>query len=121
MRDIILDTDIGVDDAFALAYAARTQRLLGITTVFGNVTVDQAVKNARLFCQKMAIDAPIYRGCSRPLALAPTAPAAQVHGADGLGGVFANPLAAKRRTPSSLLFAALTRAPAKLRWWRSVR
>jgi len=24
VRDIILDTDIGVDDAFALAYAART-------------------------------------------------------------------------------------------------
>ncbi|MEQ4532027.1 MAG: nucleoside hydrolase [Mixta sp.] len=91
MRNIILDTDIGVDDAFALAYAARTQRLLGITTVFGNVTVEQAVKNARLFCQKMQIDAPIFRGCSRPLAQAPTSPAALVHGSDGLGGVFANP------------------------------
>lgn len=89
MRTLIFDTDIGVDDAFALAYAARTQRLLGITTVFGNVAVGQAVKNARLFCEKMQIDAPVYRGCSRPLALTPSEPA-KLHGEDGLGDAFAN-------------------------------
>ncbi|MGK3142584.1 nucleoside hydrolase [Pantoea sp. C2G6] len=89
MRTLILDTDIGVDDAFALAYAARTQRLLGITTVFGNVAVGQAVKNARLFCEKMAIEAEVYRGCSRPLAQAPSAPAT-LHGEDGLGDAFDN-------------------------------
>ena len=90
MRTLIFDTDIGVDDAFALAYAARTQKLLGITTVFGNVPVGQAVKNARLFCEKMAIDAPVYRGCSRPLALTPSEPA-RLHGEDGLGDAFPNP------------------------------
>ncbi|WP_426607682.1 nucleoside hydrolase [Pantoea anthophila] len=89
MRTLIFDTDIGVDDAFALAYAARTQHLLGITTVFGNVAVGQAVKNARLFCQKMAIDAEVYRGCARPLAQAPSAPAT-LHGQDGLGDAFEN-------------------------------
>ncbi|MCZ4059871.1 nucleoside hydrolase [Pantoea sp. LMR881] len=90
MRTLIFDTDIGVDDAFALAYAARTQRLLGITTVFGNVAVGQATKNARLFCEKIAIRVPVFRGCSRPLALAPSAPA-KLHGEDGLGDVFENP------------------------------
>nr|WP_217268044.1 nucleoside hydrolase [Pantoea ananatis] len=90
VRTVILDTDIGVDDAFALAYAARTQHLLGITTVFGNVAVGQAVKNARLFCHKMAIEVPVYRGCSRPLAQAPSAPA-RLHGEDGLGDAFDNP------------------------------
>lgn len=90
MHSVIFDTDIGVDDAFALAYAARTQRLLGITTVFGNVAVGQAVKNARLFCEKMGIRAPVYRGCSRPLAQAPSAPAV-LHGKDGLGDAFDNP------------------------------
>lgn len=89
MRTLIFDTDIGVDDAFALAYAARTQHLLGITTVFGNVAVGQAVKNARLFCDKMAISATVWRGCSRPLALAPSAPA-RLHGEDGLGDAFDN-------------------------------
>lgn len=90
MQKIIFDTDIGVDDAFALAYAAKTTEIVGITTVFGNVPVEQAVKNARLFSQKMGIDAPIYRGSSRPLACAPTPPAWTVHGEDGLGGVFDN-------------------------------
>nr|MBA2817333.1 Pyrimidine-specific ribonucleoside hydrolase RihB [Candidatus Pantoea persica] len=63
MRTLIFDTDIGVDDAFTLAYAARAQRLLGITTMFGNMAVGQVVKNARLFCEKMQIDAPIYHRC----------------------------------------------------------
>ncbi|MXP50112.1 nucleoside hydrolase [Pantoea sp. Eser] len=89
MRTLIIDTDIGVDDAFALAYAARTQRRLGITTVFGNVAVGQAVKNARLFCQKMAIETEAYRGCSRPLTQRPSTPAT-LHGEDGLGDAFDN-------------------------------
>ncbi|MEN5017353.1 nucleoside hydrolase [Erwinia sp. Eh17-17] len=91
MQKIIFDTDIGVDDAFALAYAAKSMDILGVTTVFGNVPVEQAVSNARLFSQKIGLDVPIYRGSSRPLALAPSAPAWDVHGADGLGGVFDNP------------------------------
>lgn len=91
MQKIIFDTDIGVDDAFALAYAAKSVDILGITTVFGNVPVEQAVKNARLFSQKIGLKIPIYRGSSRPLACAPTPPAWQVHGKDGLGGVFENP------------------------------
>lgn len=91
MRKIILDTDIGVDDAFALAYAAKTQNILGITTVFGNVPVAQAVKNAKLFCREIGLDVPILRGCSRPLALPLHANATDVHGGDGLGDVLDNP------------------------------
>lgn len=91
MRKIIIDTDIGVDDAFALAYAARHLDILGICAVFGNVTVDQAVKNARLFCAKMGINSGVYRGCSRPLTLAPTPVSGKIHGKDGLGDAFDNP------------------------------
>lgn len=90
-RKIIFDTDIGVDDAFALAYAAKTQIILGITTVFGNVPVGQAVKNARLFSQQIALDAPVFRGCSRPMGLAQISNSATVHGSDGLGDVLSNP------------------------------
>lgn len=68
IRKIIFDTDIGVDDAFALAYAAKTHHIVGITTVFGNVPIELAVKNARLFSQHIALDAPVFRGYSRPLA-----------------------------------------------------
>ncbi|MFZ4833520.1 nucleoside hydrolase [Rouxiella sp. Mn2063] len=91
MRKIIIDTDIGVDDAFAIAYAAKHFDLLGLTTIFGNVQVGQAVKNAKFFSQKMHIDVPIFRGCSRPLALPPDHPNVAVHGADGLGDAYDNP------------------------------
>lgn len=91
MEKIIFDTDIGVDDAFALAYAAKSCDILGITCVFGNVAVEQAVRNARLFSHKIGLDVPVYRGSSRPLAHLPTPSAWGVHGADGLGGVFDNP------------------------------
>ncbi len=91
MRKIIFDTDIGVDDAFALAYAAKTQNILGITTVFGNVAVGQAVKNAKLFSREIGLNVPIFRGCSRPMGLAQVSSAAAVHGGDGLGDALANP------------------------------
>lgn len=91
IRKIIFDTDIGVDDAFALAYAAKTQDILGITTVFGNVAVEQAVKNARLFSREIGLDVPVYRGCSRPLALSMLTNSATVHGGDGLGDALDNP------------------------------
>ncbi|WP_158780460.1 nucleoside hydrolase [Pantoea sp. BAV 3049] len=91
MRKIIFDTDIGVDDAFALAYASKTQDILGITTVFGNVAVGQAVKNAKLFSRQIGLNAPIFRGCSRPLGLSQVTNAATVHGDDGLGDALANP------------------------------
>lgn len=91
MRKIIFDTDIGVDDAFALAYAAKSQQILGITAVFGNVPVGQAVKNAKLFSQQIGLDAPVWRGCSRPLGLNPMVNSTKMHGGDGLGDVLANP------------------------------
>lgn len=91
MTKVIIDTDIGVDDAFAIAYAAGYLDIIGITTVFGNVPVEQAVKNAKLFCEKINLGTKIYRGCSRPLAIEPAPPGTKVHGEDGLGGVFSNP------------------------------
>lgn len=90
MTKVIIDTDIGVDDAFAIAYAAGYLDIIGITTVFGNVPVEQAVKNAKLFCEKINLGTKIYRGCSRPLAIEPAPPGTKVHGEDGLGGVFSN-------------------------------
>lgn len=91
MQKIIFDTDIGVDDAFALTYAAQSVDIIGITTVFGNVPVAQAVSNARLCSHKMGLYIPVYRGCSRPLIHAPTPPACAIHGKDGFGDVFDNP------------------------------
>lgn len=46
-KKLILDLDMGVDDAMALAYAIASPEveLVGITTCFGNVRVDQSARN----------------------------------------------------------------------------
>ncbi len=48
MRRVIIDTDPGVDDAFALLLAMRSPELHieAITVVAGNVPVDVGLKNA---------------------------------------------------------------------------
>ena len=46
-KKLILDLDMGVDDAMALAYtiASPEVELVGITTCFGNVRVEQSAHN----------------------------------------------------------------------------
>ena len=45
---LVIDTDPGIDDAMAIAYAAAHPglHLLALTTVFGNVPVERATRNA---------------------------------------------------------------------------
>jgi pyrimidine-specific ribonucleoside hydrolase len=80
---LIIDTDPGVDDAFAIALAARSPEvdLVGLTTVFGNVGLDLTTRNAlRLLAYLGRTDVPVVQGFAGP------AGAADVHGEDGLGG-----------------------------------
>ena len=80
---LIIDTDPGVDDAFAIALAARSPevKLVGLTTVFGNVSLDLTTRNALgLLAHLGRTDVPVVRGYEGP------AGAADVHGEDGLGG-----------------------------------
>ncbi len=114
MRKIIFDTDIGVDDAFALAYAAQTQHILGITTVFGNVPVSQAVKNAKVFSREIALNAPIFRGCSRPLALPALVNSTTVHGRDGLGDALENPYDDKADNAISFIIDTVKAQPGEV-------
>ncbi len=67
---VIFDTDPGVDDAMALYYALAhpSIEVVGITTVFGNVTVTQATANALYLCGLTQCDAiPVAAGAARPL------------------------------------------------------
>ncbi|MDT7782776.1 MAG: hypothetical protein QOF58_1195 [Pseudonocardiales bacterium] len=80
---LIIDTDPGVDDAFAIALAARSPEveLKGLTTVFGNVALDLTTRNALgLLAYLGRTDVPVVKGCTGP------GGAADVHGEDGLGG-----------------------------------
>jgi purine nucleosidase len=87
-RSLIIDCDPGVDDAVALILALRSPaelRVLGITTVAGNVGPALTARNARFireFCGRESV--PVHAGCQRPL-LRPAIAADHVHGDTGLG------------------------------------
>jgi len=86
---VIIDTDPGVDDAVALILALRSPELkvLGITTVFGNVTVEKTTQNARRVLDMMGCPEhgpPVVRGSAGPLVRS-FGESTQVHGRDGLG------------------------------------
>jgi purine nucleosidase len=85
-RPVVLDTDPGIDDAVAIALAARLAALqvVAITTVHGNVEVERATRNARELARRAALDVPIIPGASRPLTR-PARPARETHGLEGLG------------------------------------
>jgi purine nucleosidase len=85
-RLFLIDTDTASDDAVALIMALRAPdiRVLAITTVAGNVNVEQATRNALYTVELCAADTPVYRGASAPL-IRPLEDATWFHGRDGLG------------------------------------
>src|SRR5690554_756991 len=93
-RQIIMDCDPGVDDAFAMAMAFAEDNLevLAIHTVAGNVTVENTTKNARGLVKLLGVDVPIAKGANAPLVFEPHF-AAEVHGENGFGDVILSDLA----------------------------
>ena len=88
VTDIILDCDPGHDDAIALllALASPELRLLGVTTVSGNQTLDKTTANAiRVLDHSDRVDIPVAAGADRPL-VRERHVAAEVHGETGLDG-----------------------------------
>ena len=90
MQRILIDTDPGVDDAFAIFLAMRSPELEieAITTVCGNVPVAQATQNLLTILGVLDLDEfPIIaEGEAKPL-VKPLVTAAHVHGEDGLGNI----------------------------------
>lgn len=86
---VIFDTDPGVDDAMALCFAMAHPRieLVGITTVYGNVTVPQATTNALYLTQLAGRSIPVTQGADAPWVKHGEAPPDYIHGADGLGNL----------------------------------
>lgn len=98
-RKIIIDTDPGQDDAITilLALASPEIELLGVTTVAGNVSVDQTTENALKALDLVnRADIPVHRGAEGPL-LGAGVQADHVHGATGFDG---HPLPAPSRAPT---------------------
>jgi len=88
-RNILLDCDPGLDDALALllAHGDPNLNLVGVTTVGGNVTIENTTRNAlqlREFLKFPTV--PVVQGAGEPLTRA-LRDASHVHGAGGLGNV----------------------------------
>ena len=69
MRPVILDIDPGVDDALALLMAVHSPELeiIGLTTMSGNVTLDQTTENALKVLELVGrTDIPVCMGRSDP-------------------------------------------------------
>lgn len=89
MRKVWVDTDPGVDDTIAIAmlFEAPDIDIVGISTIFGNVTVDLTTKNAKLLLEALGReDIPIAKGAYYPLYI-PLDTSPFVHGDNGLGNM----------------------------------
>jgi len=86
VRRIVVDTDTGIDDAHTLLYLAGREdaAIEAITSVYGNCTQDDSLRNIAHVLRLLDLDVPVARGADGPLEGEPRI-AWQVHGRDGLG------------------------------------
>ncbi|QSF46742.1 nucleoside hydrolase [Paenibacillus tianjinensis] len=88
---IIIDCDTGIDDALAILYALRAPDVVveGITTVFGNIGVEQAADNTLrlLALARPEAEIPVALGASRALVRELRGFSQHVHGENGIGDV----------------------------------
>uniref|UniRef100_A0A0D9XAU3 uridine nucleosidase n=1 Tax=Leersia perrieri TaxID=77586 RepID=A0A0D9XAU3_9ORYZ len=88
---VIIDTDPGIDDSMTIlmAFRAPTVEIIGLTTIFGNVSTQNATKNALLLCERAGHpEVPVAEGSPEPLKGGEPRVADFVHGSDGLGNLF---------------------------------
>jgi len=85
-RSFLIDTDVASDDAVALIMALRAPdvRVVAITTVAGNVEVQQATRNALYTVELYGSNVPVFVGAEKPLRREHQS-ATWFHGRDGLG------------------------------------
>jgi purine nucleosidase len=85
-RAFLIDTDVASDDAVALIMALRASdvRVVAITTVAGNVEVEQATRNALYTVELCGASVPVFVGADKPLKRVHQS-ATWFHGRDGLG------------------------------------
>ncbi|WP_409250939.1 nucleoside hydrolase [Bacillus sp. SCS-153A] len=90
MKKVVLFADTGIDDTFAIIYALINPdiQLKAIVTGFGNVSQEDATKNAAYILSLAGReDIPVITGASKPLTgeYEPFYP--EIHGEDGIGPI----------------------------------
>ena len=96
-RKLILDCDVGHDDAIALMIAAKhpALELMGITAVAGNQVLEKVLKNTLHVCEHLDIRVPVYAGMPGPI-VREQLTAGDIHGKTGLDGPVFEPLTWKK-------------------------
>ena len=88
---VIMDVDMGVDDAIAVIAALHNPsiHLVGVTTVAGNTSSQQAALNTLFLLEQFNLreSPPVRVGAGHTLRGVTPHPVPHVHGPDGLGGV----------------------------------
>lgn len=88
MTSIVIDTDPGIDDLFAIlmAFGSEVLHLQALLSTCGNVGIEHTTRNL-LGIAALAgrPGVPVYRGAEQPLSCELVS-ASHVHGEDGLGG-----------------------------------
>jgi inosine-uridine nucleoside N-ribohydrolase len=117
-QKIIIDTDPGIDDAMAIHQAFADPRLevVGLTTIFGNVTATRATRNALHLAEMASHPAYVAGGAPVPLRRAPEPPADFVHGPEGFGSLPAPTpgRAADPRSAATYLCESCAAAPGEI-------
>lgn len=115
---LLLDCDPGLDDALAilLAHGDPELELVAITTVGGNVALENTTRNALQLREYLGFTSvPIAAGASGPL-VRETKNAAEVHGVGGLGDVILPPstLPLDTRNAVDVIIDTLRAAPGEI-------
>lgn len=116
---LLIDTDTAADDAVAILMALRAPGtdVVALTTVAGNVSLDQATRNALLTLEVAdRAEIPVHMGAAAPLAHELEF-ASNVHGDDGLSGSSRPARGAPHRDPAlDATLAHLRAAGPDLTW-----
>lgn len=94
MRKIIIDSDPGTDDTFAILLAANSKELdlQAVCTVAGNCDLENATNNAfKILDLANRNDIPVYKGMAKALKVE-NEDATHVHGNNGMGGILYEPI-----------------------------
>ncbi|NJM08677.1 nucleoside hydrolase, partial [Candidatus Gracilibacteria bacterium] len=81
-----VDADLGVDDALAVAWLLRRPqaRIVGVSSVFGNSSVQRATVNWLTLLEMSGVSVPLVTGASAPLQQASSATLPPLFGPDAL-------------------------------------
>lgn len=86
---MIIDTDPGVDDVMAILFAHQHPYidLLGLTTIIGNGTLDDVIRNALLLKKRFNLNCDVVKGANKPIKGEAREEPTFIHGDNALGNI----------------------------------